>query len=88
MTMEEICERLVHLGVDMKWSQSVIERLQKAKEYLKTDYKVHCQDHCRAFTVSDTSDKEFQVKRSHEHTMKCENCENLKSTVEEICEKL
>ena len=64
MTMEEICERLVHFGVDMKWSQSVIKRLQKTKEYLKTDYKVHCQesespcaDHCRAFALSDPSDK-------------------------------
>ncbi|CAB4035495.1 hypothetical protein AC249_AIPGENE16100, partial, partial [Paramuricea clavata] len=59
MTMEEICERLVHFGVDMKWSQSVIKKLQKAKEYLKTDYKVHCQeseslcaDHCRAFALN------------------------------------
>ncbi len=73
MTMEEICERL--FGVDMKWSQSVIKRLQKTKEYLKTDYKVHCQesespcaDYCRAFALSDPSDKEFQVKCSHQHT--------------------
>ena len=95
MTMEEICKRLVHFGVDMKWSQSVIKRLQKTKEYLKTDYKVHCQesespcaDHCRAFALSDPSDKEFQVKCFHQHTMECENCENLKSTVEEIRAKL
>lgn len=38
--------------------------------------------------MSDPSDKEFQVKCSHQHTMECENCENLKSTVEEIRAKL
>ena len=95
MTMDNICGRLVHFGVDMEWSQSVTKRLQKAKQYLKTDYKVHCQesespcaDHCRAFALSDPADKAFQVKCSHQHTMACENCENLKSTLEEIREKL
>ena len=94
-TMDEICQRLVQFGVEMKWSQSVTRRLQKAKQYLKTDYKVHCQesespcaDHCRVFALSDREDKAFQVKCSHLHTMACENCENLKSTLEEIREKL
>ena len=94
-TMDEICQRLVQFGVEMKWSQSVTRRLQKAKQYLKTDYKVHCQErespcagHCRAFALSDREDKAFQVKCSHLHTMACENCENLKSTLEEIREKL
>ena len=95
MTMDEICERLVHFGVDMKWSQLINKRLQKAKQYLKTDYKVHCQenespcaDHCKAFALSDSVDEVFQVKCSHQHTMSCENCENLKSTLEEIRKKL
>ena len=94
-TMEEICERLAHWGVDMKWSQSIIKRLQKAKEYLKTDYKVHCQesespcaDHCRVFALSDPADKEFQIKCAHQHTMACENCDNLKSALQEIHEKI
>lgn len=79
-TMEEISERLVHFGVDIKWSQSIIKRLQRAKQYLKTDHKVHCQenespcaDHCRAFALSDPADKEFQIKCAHQHTMACEN---------------
>ena len=95
MTMDEICERLVHFGVDMKWSELINKRLQKAKQYLKTDYKVHCQeneipcaDHCRAFALNDSVDEAFQVKCSHQHTMSCKNCENLKSTLEEICTKL
>ena len=95
MTMDEICERLVHFGVDVKWSQLINKRLQKAKQYLKTDYKVHCQenespcaDHCGAFALSDSVDEAFQVKCSHQHTMSCENCENLKSTLEEIRKKL
>ena len=66
MTMDEICERLVHFGVDMKWSQLINKRLQKAKQYLKTDYKVHCQENespcadlCRAFALSDSVDEAF-----------------------------
>ena len=94
-TMEKICERLEHLGVDIKWSQETIKRLEKAKQYLKTDYKVHCQenespcaDHCRAFALSDPAESEFQLNCAHEHTMVCENCDNIKSTLEEIRDKL
>ena len=46
-----------------------------------------CADHCRAFALSDPVDKAFQVECSHQHTMLCENCENLKYTLEEIREK-
>ncbi|CAB3986393.1 Hypothetical predicted protein [Paramuricea clavata] len=94
-TMEQISERLVHLGIDIQWSQSVIKRLHKAKEYLKTDYKVHCQeddslcaDHCTMFALSDPGDEAFQVKCAHEHTLVCDNCENLKSTLQELENKL
>ena len=34
-TMEQICECLVHLGIDIQWSESVAKRLHKAKQYLK-----------------------------------------------------
>ena len=85
-TMDEICERLVQFDAEMKWSQSVTRRLQKTKQFLKTDYKVHyqesespCEDNCKAFALSDREDKAFQVNCSHLHTMACENCENLKS---------
>ncbi len=94
-TMEQITERLVHLGMDIQWSQSVIKRLHKAKEYLKTDYKAHCQeddslcaDHCTMFALSDPEDEAFQVKCAHQHTLVCDNCENLKSTLEELGNKL
>ena len=86
-TMEQICERLVHLGIDIQWSESIVKRLHKAKEYLKTDYKIHCQeddslcaDHCSIFALSDPEDEYFQEKCAHQHTLACDNCENLKST--------
>ena len=94
-TMEQICERLAHRGTDIQWSQSVVKRLHKAKEYLKTDYKIHCQeddslcaDHCTMFALSDPEDEAFQVKCAHQHTLACDNCENLKSTLDEIENKL
>ena len=93
--MEQITEHLVHLGMDIQWSQSVIKRLHKAKEYIKTDYKAHCQeddsscaDHCTMFALSDPEDEAFQVKCADQHTLVCDNCQNLKSTLEELGNKL
>ena len=93
-TIENLCERLVSFGVNATWSQSMVKRLRAAKEYLKTEYRVHCQeesslcaDHCTVFALSDPGDKDFQVKCSHEHALLCDDCELLKSTLQEIeCE--
>lgn len=47
-----------------------------------------CADHCRAFALSDPVDTAFQVKCSHQHTMTCENCNNLTSTLKEVRKRL
>lgn len=90
-TMEKIAQQLTQVGVDKKWSQDVIKNLQKAKLYLKSEYKVHCQvtsspcaDHCRPFALSDPVDGDFQMKCTHKHTMTCELCENISSILEEL----
>jgi hypothetical protein len=41
--MNDILEQLVEVGVEKTWSQSITKRLNKAKQYLKTNYKVNCQ---------------------------------------------
>ena len=54
-TMEQICERLVHLGIDIQWSESVVKRLHKAKNTLKLIIRyiakrmMVCVDHCTMF---------------------------------------
>ena len=94
-TLQSIVEQLVQVGVDTKWGQNILQKLDKAKQYLKTDFKTHClesestcADHCIPFALSDPDDVNFQVKRTHHHTVFCESCENLKDTLGEILEKI
>lgn len=93
--MCNICKQLVQSGMDKTWSQSIINRLDKAKQYLKTDYKVHCQesesscaDHCRLSALNDPTDKDFRTECGHTHSSICENCDTLKSTLNELRRKI
>ena len=59
--------------------------------YLKTTYRNHCEeddskcaDHCRVFALSDAGDTDFQKVCSHSHNVECEDCEKLKSVLEEV----
>ena len=73
----KITVELQNAGTDPDWCAGIKEKLNQAKRYLKTDYKVHCKeecspcgDHCRVC--------------EHLHNLQCDMCENLKSVVEEI----
>jgi hypothetical protein len=55
-TLKTNTRRLVYLGVSKEWAEKINKRLDNEKQYLKTDYKVHCKeevspcaDHCRHF---------------------------------------
>ena len=59
--------------------------------YLKTTYRNHCKeddskcaDHCRVFALSNAGDTDFQKVCSHSHNVECEDCEKLKSVLEEV----
>ena len=59
--------------------------------YLKTTYRNHCEeddskcaDHCRVFALSHAGDTDVQKVCSHSHNAKCEDCEMLKSVLEEV----
>ena len=59
--------------------------------YLKTTYRNHCEegdskcaDHCRVFALSDAADTDVQKVCSHSHNVNCEDCEKLKSVLEEV----
>ena len=59
--------------------------------YLKTTYLNHCEeddskcaDHCRVFALSHAGDTDVQKVCSHSHNVKCEDCEKLKSVLEEV----
>lgn len=94
-TIKSIIEQLVQMGVDKRWSENVTKRLDHGKQYLQTDYKVHCKevdslcaDHCRYYGLSDPGDEDLQENCSHVHNLSCEQCEDIKSVIEEIGKKI
>ena len=53
-TLTSIAEQLAQVGMDKTLVESIITRLEKAKLYLKTDYKVECQ--AQIVTLQTTAD--------------------------------
>ena len=79
------------MGAEKDQCKEVRKRLQESKLYLKTTYRNHCEeddskcaDHCRVFALSHAGDTEVQKVCSHSHNVKCEDCEMLKSVLEEV----
>jgi len=65
-TVKSILKQLSNFGVEKEWVDSTEKKLTKCMQYLKTDYKVHCQedvspcaDHCRQFALSDPNDLDW-----------------------------
>ena len=94
-TLKSITQQLVNVGVDKSWSDSMEKRLDRGKQYIKTNYKVHCRehnspcaDHCRFYGLSDPQDKDFQSHCTHKHDMPCESCEDLRSIMDGIEKKI
>jgi hypothetical protein len=64
--------------------------LQKSRNYLKSDYKVHVScsspvpDHCSVFALSDCTNKWWQQNCDHDHGQQCDRCELLKITLAKI----
>ena len=67
-SLEKIVDVLETLGASKTWCCETKKLLNDCKRYLKTDYRVHCQDshsscpdHCRDYALSDGKDKAFRV---------------------------
>ena len=78
-------------GVSKDWCSNVMNRLKKAKCYLKTEYRVHsrdedsrCTDYCRQFALSDPVDEDFKHQCLHDHLSKCDSCEELKTVLQSV----
>ena len=87
----DILHQLVQNGVERTWSQSMTESLNKAKQYLKTNYILNCQepgsqcaDYCRPFALSDSTDEDLRIQCEHDHSLICESCNNLNITTNNI----
>ena len=94
-TLKTIVQQLELFGVDKSWCQAINTKLDKRKQYLKTDYRVDCHDrtsgcadHCRLFALSDPADDDFKSCCDHEHLLVCEQCEALDLLLAELNEKI
>ena len=93
--MERIVDDLKQKGSDREWCIRTQQRLQEAKQYLKTDYRVHCtkdsshcKDHCRQFALSDPVEKDFKEECDHGHHLTCYMCEDLKDVVNNMKQQI
>ena len=94
-TLRMLIQQLELFGVDKSWCQAISTKLDKRKQYLKTEYRVDCQektslcaDHCRRFALSDPDDDDSKCFCDHEHVLVCEQCEALDLVLAEINEKI
>lgn len=77
------------VGMSFSWCMKIQEQLKCSKNYLKTDYKIHiasesrCGDHCCIHALS-SSETEFKTKCKHKHDDECDQCQMLKTTLQEI----
>ena len=90
-----ILEELNQAGADKRRVTELAKKLNDGKRYLKTEFKVNCSaeesecaDHCRKFALSDPVDPCFNHQCSHSHNMVCEQCEQLKATLDEMEESI
>ena len=84
---QKVVDILEESGANTKWCNNARKGLKSGKQYLKTEYQVHCRDaanpcpdHCRQHALSDQY-AELQVNCDHEHSLVCESCEALKSVL-------
>ena len=79
----------IFIGMSFAWYMKIQEQLKCSKNYLKTDYKIHiasesrCGDHCCNHALS-SSEAEFRSRCKHKHNVECDQCQMLKTTLQEI----
>ena len=80
---------LLFLGLQEEGVKDIKRRLKSARQYLKTDYKIHlsrespCPDHCRQLALS-SAEPEFQGSCAHQHTVGCDRCDDLKNAIADL----
>ena len=90
-TVAKIIDDLEKGGGNKQWCNNAKRRLRDSKQYLKTEYPVHCKrdestcaDHYRKFALSDSCDPDFQAVCTHQHIESCDQCQTLKAVLDEV----
>ena len=86
---DQIVRVINELHISSVEEKCLVANLKRARQYLKSDYKVHItrespiSDHCLACALSDPKETDFQ-ERPHQHSHFCDECDNLRYTLNEI----
>ena len=79
---------------DRDTSDEFYKNFQMAKNYLRVNYKLHLKtashvpDHCLTYALSDQDTEEYRETCDHDHEMRCEDCERVKTTMKDFEEFL
>ena len=89
----DIVNELGQLGLERSKADGLRTSLRVGKRYFKTEYQSHCQeiesqcpDHCRKFGLSDPSDTDFQEQCSQNHALRCPQCDDVTSCLQNVQE--
>ncbi|CAB4003483.1 Hypothetical predicted protein [Paramuricea clavata] len=87
----KIVDDLQELRQDDNWSKAIKKSLLDGKRYLKTQYRNHCResespcpDHCLKFGLSDPKNADLNETCAHEHTTRCNQCDNISTCMNNI----
>ena len=58
------------------------------KIHCRDEEDSRCADHCRKFALSDPVDEDFKQQCLHDHLSKCDSCEELKTVLQSVEEKI
>ena len=90
----EIIYTLAEAGASSEWEKEARDLIAASKRYLKSDYKAHlamsdrCADHCVTHALSDNRNAEYCQKCHHEHDLRCERCQDIRTMLERIESKI
>ena len=76
-------------GLDSETSSSIKSQLKAAKQYLKSDFKIHisqqepCADHCSVYALS-SGQSDHRGTCQHQHNICCDRCDDLRNVVIDI----
>lgn len=81
--------------IEKEFGYELKKGLNEAKQYLRTDFRVHLklhsriQDHCFVYALSDSKVENFQRKcdktgEPHEHNMQCSRCQQVRNALGDV----
>ena len=92
--LEGLKSMIENLLIDAHEKTGLTTELQRAKQYLKSDFKLHVSrsshipDHCILFALSERHSQFYLSSCDHNHDESCIECTNLKSVLFDIKEAI